>query len=219
MNHIISVLVENKAGVLAKIAGLFSRRGFNIESLAVGTTDDKSISLWFQAVRRIQNFDTERAIERLTYWNANTKSVEAKLYLYILHVLIVMDGSIANRTIAKDLIIECSKTAQPLGNRHYSIEWYGKGKGMMRLKNHRLLGKWEEEFENQSNLELVDGQISSISGPGHGFIEMNCGLQVFFVPNRGYSHPYAKGRDENKKVKFFLAFSYDGLRAWSVRDA
>jgi len=44
MNHIISVLVENKAGVLAKISGLFSRRGFNIESLAVGTTDDEKIS-------------------------------------------------------------------------------------------------------------------------------------------------------------------------------
>lgn len=43
-NHIISVLVENKSGVLAKIAGLFSRRGFNIESLAVGTTDDEKIS-------------------------------------------------------------------------------------------------------------------------------------------------------------------------------
>lgn len=44
MNHIISVLVENKAGVLAKISGLFSRRGFNIGSLAVGPTDDKKIS-------------------------------------------------------------------------------------------------------------------------------------------------------------------------------
>jgi len=44
MNHIISVLVENKAGVLAKISGLFSRRGFNIESLAVGHTDDEKIS-------------------------------------------------------------------------------------------------------------------------------------------------------------------------------
>ncbi|MDP3011192.1 MAG: acetolactate synthase small subunit [Candidatus Hydromicrobium sp.] len=44
MNHIISVLVENKAGVLAKISGLFSRRGFNIESLAVGPTDDEKIS-------------------------------------------------------------------------------------------------------------------------------------------------------------------------------
>ncbi len=44
MNHIISVLVENKSGVLAKISGLFSRRGFNIESLAVGTTDNEKIS-------------------------------------------------------------------------------------------------------------------------------------------------------------------------------
>lgn len=44
MKHIISVLVENKAGVLARISGLFARRGFNIESLAVGTTEDKEIS-------------------------------------------------------------------------------------------------------------------------------------------------------------------------------
>lgn len=44
MKHTISVLVENKPGVLARVAGLFSRRGFNIESLAVGTTEDESIS-------------------------------------------------------------------------------------------------------------------------------------------------------------------------------
>ena len=44
MNHIISVLVENKAGVLAKISSLFSRRGFNIESLAVGHTEEAGIS-------------------------------------------------------------------------------------------------------------------------------------------------------------------------------
>jgi acetolactate synthase I/III small subunit len=42
--HILSILVENKPGVLARIAGLFSRRGFNIETLAVGPTDDDSIS-------------------------------------------------------------------------------------------------------------------------------------------------------------------------------
>jgi len=42
--HILSILVENKPGVLARIAGLFSRRGFNIQTLAVGPTDDTSIS-------------------------------------------------------------------------------------------------------------------------------------------------------------------------------
>jgi len=44
MKHTISVLVENKPGVLARVAGLFSRRGFNIESLAVGTTEVASVS-------------------------------------------------------------------------------------------------------------------------------------------------------------------------------
>jgi acetolactate synthase-1/3 small subunit len=42
--HVLSILVENKPGVLARIAGLFARRGFNIDSLAVGPTDDDSMS-------------------------------------------------------------------------------------------------------------------------------------------------------------------------------
>lgn len=44
MKHTISVLVENHAGVLSRVSGLFSRRGFNIDSLAVGVTDDPAIS-------------------------------------------------------------------------------------------------------------------------------------------------------------------------------
>ena len=43
-HHILSVLVENKAGVLARVAALFARRGFNIESLAVAPTDDDRFS-------------------------------------------------------------------------------------------------------------------------------------------------------------------------------
>ncbi|MEG2852781.1 MAG: acetolactate synthase small subunit, partial [Hydrogenoanaerobacterium sp.] len=44
MKRTLSVLVENRAGVLSRISGLFSRRGFNIDSLAVGVTEDKTIS-------------------------------------------------------------------------------------------------------------------------------------------------------------------------------
>ena len=44
MLHTLAVLVENSPGVLARVAGLFSRRGFNIESLAVGKTDDPTVS-------------------------------------------------------------------------------------------------------------------------------------------------------------------------------
>ena len=45
MRHTLSVLVENRPGVLARVAGLFKRRGFNIESLAVNITQDPTISL------------------------------------------------------------------------------------------------------------------------------------------------------------------------------
>lgn len=44
MRHTLSVLVENHPGVLSRVSGLFSRRGFNIESLAVSTTEDPTIS-------------------------------------------------------------------------------------------------------------------------------------------------------------------------------
>ncbi len=42
--HTLAVLVENRAGVLSRVAGLFSRRGFNIESLAVGTCEEPTMS-------------------------------------------------------------------------------------------------------------------------------------------------------------------------------
>src|SRR5580700_573401 len=42
--HVLSILVENKPGVLSRISGLFARRGFNIDTLAVGPTDDERVS-------------------------------------------------------------------------------------------------------------------------------------------------------------------------------
>jgi acetolactate synthase-1/3 small subunit len=42
--HILSILVQNRPGVLTRIAGLFARRGFNIDTLAVGPTDDPAVS-------------------------------------------------------------------------------------------------------------------------------------------------------------------------------
>ena len=42
--HIVSILVENKPGVLTRVTGLFARRGFNINTLAVGPTDDDTVS-------------------------------------------------------------------------------------------------------------------------------------------------------------------------------
>ena len=59
--HTLSVLVENKPGVLARVASLFSRRGFNIDSLAVGPTEHQEISRMTIAV----NLDEQR-LEQVT---------------------------------------------------------------------------------------------------------------------------------------------------------
>ena len=44
MRHIISVLIENEAGALSRVVGLFSARGYNIETLTVAPTEDRSLS-------------------------------------------------------------------------------------------------------------------------------------------------------------------------------
>ena len=44
MRHIISILLENEAGALSRVAGLFSARGYNIETLTVAPTEDQSLS-------------------------------------------------------------------------------------------------------------------------------------------------------------------------------
>jgi acetolactate synthase-1/3 small subunit len=49
--HVLSILVENQAGVLSRVSGLFSRRGYNIDSLSVGETEDPAISRMTIVVR------------------------------------------------------------------------------------------------------------------------------------------------------------------------
>lgn len=60
MKRIFSVLVENRSGVLCKVAGLFSRRSFNIDSLAVGETDDNAVSMM-----TILSSGTEQTLEQI----------------------------------------------------------------------------------------------------------------------------------------------------------
>ncbi|GAA1683472.1 acetolactate synthase small subunit [Fodinicola feengrottensis] len=62
--HTLSVLVENKPGVLARVSGLFSRRGFNIDSLAVGPTEHPEISR-MTIVVTVEEFPLEQVTKQL----------------------------------------------------------------------------------------------------------------------------------------------------------
>jgi len=61
MRHIISILLENESGALSRVSGLFSARGYNIESLTVAPTDDPSLSRM-----TIVTIGTEEIIEQIT---------------------------------------------------------------------------------------------------------------------------------------------------------
>ena len=61
MRHIISLLVENESGALSRISGLFSARGYNIESLTVATTEDSTLSRM-----TIVSIGDDRIIEQIT---------------------------------------------------------------------------------------------------------------------------------------------------------
>ena len=62
--HTLSVLVEDKPGVLARVASLFSRRGFNIQSLAVGATEQKTMSR-MTIVVSVEDFPLEQVTKQL----------------------------------------------------------------------------------------------------------------------------------------------------------
>nr|YP_010850995.1 Acetohydroxyacid synthetase small subunit [Aphanocladia stichidiosa]WGH13980.1 Acetohydroxyacid synthetase small subunit [Aphanocladia stichidiosa] len=64
MKHTLSVLVEDESGVLSRISGLFARRGFNIDSLAVGQTEKKGISRITMSIRG-DNRTIEQLIKQL----------------------------------------------------------------------------------------------------------------------------------------------------------
>ena len=181
-------------------------------------TDESSIRLWFQAMRRIPGQSSDAAIERLSYWKANSDSIDARFYLFILHSLRCMDGNSGARDSAQSLLRECRTLAQGMPNRHYAREWFGTGTGLKRIVPSNELGEWEQAFDRLDRLALVEGRIISMRGPESGEIELTCGLKAFFVPARGHrGSAFYREKDENAQVRFCLAFAYDGLVAWATR--
>ena len=88
MQHTITALVENTPGVLARVSGLFARRGFNIESLAVSITEDPSVSRMTIVVtgdeRALEQIEKQlnKLIEVVKVFDyANTPAVERELAL------------------------------------------------------------------------------------------------------------------------------------------
>ena len=137
MGHTISVSVENKPGVLARIASLFSARGFNISSLTVGETDDPTISrmiITLDADERILEQvikQLRKLIDVIKVQNLTTQDfVEREL------VLIKMDAPPARRMEIMQIVSLFRAKVVDVSTRSLSVEVTGdekKIKGMLEV--------------------------------------------------------------------------------------
>lgn len=182
--------------------------------------EERNVRMWVQAVRRLSPPQPiERVAARVGYWKANSNSVDAAFYLYVLHMLRAIEGSVTARREAEDALVECKRRSRMQRNRQISFEWLGPGTGMRRLVHQSELGMWDEsqDFWRKSDLlSRVTGRVISIRGPEAGDLELPGGVVAFFIPGRA---KILKGRDENARVTLFLGFAYDGPRAWEVKLA
>ena len=80
MRHIISILIENEAGALSRVAGLFSARAYNIESLTVAPTEDPSLSRM-----TIVTTGTDRIIEQIVKQLNKLNDVVKQMELALIH--------------------------------------------------------------------------------------------------------------------------------------
>lgn len=116
MKHTIAVLVENKPGVLARVAGLFRRRGFNIESLTVGTTEKEDLSRMTIVVEGDDKVveqvikQLNKLIETIKVSEISESSVERELCLIRVHAPPEKRGEIVELTnIFRARIVDVSR--------------------------------------------------------------------------------------------------------------
>lgn len=182
---------------------------------------DYNLRLWLRGVRMENALSVDLVTERLAYKRLQNPSLDTTYYLYIMKFLQLLSGDLAVTRELPDLIKECSRSAQDLSRTTTSFEWLGKETGLAALVHFSTLGKWDVEkgfWSNTQHLKAVRGRIAKIHNQGNGEIELLSGLRVFFIPSRAVSGGYIPGQDIGREVEFFLGFSYEGLRAWSVHD-
>ena len=123
-------------------------------------SSDRNIRLWFRAIRFSSRQNIDMALDRIANWKTLGDSVESYFYLYVLHVLKAIDGSMIERERSDDLTKASRTRSRSQRNRTRSFEWLGEGKGLERLKHYSELGEWDEKtnfYSDASRLVRVEG--------------------------------------------------------------
>ncbi|MDQ1531597.1 MAG: acetolactate synthase small subunit, partial [Microbacteriaceae bacterium] len=104
MSHVLSLLVEDKPGLLTRVAGLFARRGFNIESLAVGHSEVPGLSR-ITAVVDVEDLPLEQVTKQLNKLVNVIKIVELEPASSVLHEHVLIKVKVDNSTRSQVLEI------------------------------------------------------------------------------------------------------------------
>ncbi len=188
------------------------------ENLDENPSNDRDLRQWLQAVRYSALAPSvESLIDKVSYWKANTGALDATYYLYVLYSLQVLDGLANEVGRTERFLRECQEISRNRRNRLISFEWLGNGEGIKKLVHQSALGEWDRElnfWSNSSLLKREEGVISHVRGPEGGTIQLR-GLSCFFVPGAKRKEPISTD-SVNRRVNFFLGFSYSGIRAWGV---
>ncbi|MFD4644810.1 RNA-binding domain-containing protein [Streptomyces sp. NPDC058441] len=187
-------------------------------NLHEASDDARTMRLWLQASRFVPNPPGyDELIEQLDVWRAVNPTLEVAYYLYIINVLKYLETDSGHaKTEAERYIKQCSLRTLYSPDRHKSFEWMGPGKGLRRLVHQSRLGEWDASrnfFTNVSILDRVEARVSTYNGPQSGELSIG-GVKAFYVPARA-DHQF---RSRHQKVTCYVGFSYEGLRAWEVRD-
>lgn len=157
MRHTLAVLVENNPGVLARVAGLFSRRGFNIDSLAVGRTENPAVSRMTIVVEgdaRILEQVTKQLHKLVDVIKINDITVDE--YVDRELVLIKVNAGPAQRGLVMQIADVFRARIVDLGNKTITLECTG---------NDGKINAFEESLRPYGIRELVrTGKIAMLRG-------------------------------------------------------
>ncbi|MDX2647283.1 hypothetical protein PV341_27695 [Streptomyces sp. PA03-1a] len=185
-----------------------------------GRLNDSDVRTWFRCYRQLDEYEELRALERFAILNHEKQSLECNYYLYVLRFLRWFRGDEQSQLEAQRYLEESKRLARD-SRRQYSYEWMavaadGGASAIPELVHFTELGERRDEpvlWERPERLLKVSGVIQEIEGPQLGWISVAHGhMRAFFAPK----DKFLRSRDINAPVEFYLGFSYEGLRAWSV---
>lgn len=186
------------------------------ENLRDDPTDSRSLRDWLR-VARMGETSLDRASELVSYWASQSDERDALYYDYVLSALQVIEGRASMLREAQRKTVRCRERASTFGNRKFSYEWLGHGSGLGMLIHYSDVPEsWDRNDPDSVPIMLrrLPARVSQIGSPQAGTLRLNEGLDAFFVPARA---GVLRNRHENARVEAVIGFSYDGLRAWSVR--